>query len=66
MTIEHPELFAMRERRNLAQAELERYTLEQYPIDSEEKHLGLTIRQKAVLDIEEEMRHVALDHERAE
>ncbi|MDD0842566.1 hypothetical protein [Pseudomonas sp. Gutcm_11s] len=61
MSLEHPELIVMRERRNVAQAELERYALEQYPIDSEEKSLGLAMRQKAVAAIEEEMRHVALD-----
>lgn len=62
MSIEYPELTAMRDRRNSAQAELERYSLEQYPIDSAEKQLGLIARQKAVADIEEEMRHLALDH----
>lgn len=61
MSLEHPELLDMRDRRNSAQAELERYTLEQYPIDSEEKALGLAMRQRAVAAIEEEMRHVALD-----
>jgi hypothetical protein len=47
---------ALRDRRNEAQAELERYLLEQYPIDSEEKTLGVAMRARAVTGIEEEMR----------
>lgn len=62
MQIEPEELDALRERRNEAQAELERYTLEQYPIDSEEKTLGLVLRQNKVAELEEEMRHRVLDH----
>lgn len=52
---------AMRDKRNAAQAELERYLLEQFPIDSEEKELGVAMRARAVNEIEEEMRHKVLE-----
>lgn len=50
------DVHALRDQRNEAQAELERYLLEQYPIDSEEKTLGVAMRARAVTEIEEEMR----------
>jgi len=59
MSEEH--LLAMRDRRNAAQAELERYLLEQFPIDTEEKILGVAMRTRAVNEIEEAMRAEALD-----
>lgn len=55
-----PELEAMRARRNEAQAELERFLLEQYPIDSVEKNLGVARLSRAVTDIEQQMRDLAL------
>lgn len=55
------ELQAMRDQRNEAQAELERFLLEQYPIDTPEKNLGVAKRSRAVTDIEEAMRARALD-----
>ncbi|MDG9924446.1 MULTISPECIES: hypothetical protein [unclassified Pseudomonas] len=53
-------LDALRDKRNAAQAELERYLLEQFPIDTEQKNLGVTMRTHAVTEIEEEMRHEML------
>lgn len=50
----------MRDQRNQAQAELERFLLEQYPIDTAEKNLGVAKRSRAVADIEEAMRDLAL------
>lgn len=61
MNIEPEQLLALRDRRNEAQAELERYLLEQYPIDTEEKTLGAAKRARAVSEIEEQMRHGVLD-----
>lgn len=55
-----PELEAMRARRNEAQAELERFLLEQYPIDSVEKNLGVARLSRVVTDIEQQMRDLAL------
>lgn len=50
----------LRTQRNAAQAELERYILEQFPIDSREKEVGVAKRSRAVTDIEEVMRHEVL------
>lgn len=60
MQSDHDDLQHMRERRNEAQAELERFLLEQYPIDSVEKNLGVAKRSRAVTEIEEQMRDLAL------
>lgn len=61
MNIVPERLLELRNERNQAQAELERFLLEQYPIDSMEKSLGRTAREQAVVEIEEQMRHLALD-----
>ena len=53
-------LDALRDKRNAAQAELERYLLEQFPIDTDQKNLGVAMRAHAVVEIEEEMRHEVL------
>lgn len=60
--MEHPNhvIEALRDKRNAAQAELERYLLEQFPIDAPEKELGVAMRARAVTEIEEEMRHQVL------
>ena len=57
------QLEAMREQRNQAQAELERFLLEQYPIDNPEKALGVAARTRAVTQIEDHMRDHALQHD---
>lgn len=61
MNIVPERLLELRNERNQAQAELERFLLEQYPIDSMEKSLGRRAREQAVVEIEEQMRHLALD-----
>lgn len=60
MNLDTEKLAGLREQRNAAQAELERYLLEQFPIDSEEKVLGVTKRRRVVNDIEEDMRELAI------
>ncbi|MBD9416982.1 hypothetical protein IB234_20650 [Pseudomonas sp. PDM16] len=54
------QLLALRDQRNEAQAELERYLLEHHPIDTEEKNLGAAMRACSVTDIDEQMRLLPL------